>query len=131
MHRGGGVMTELLLLGPVEIRAAGKPIARLQPRQHHVLAALLVDANRPVTWSTLVDRVWGHDVPDGARTAMRAHVSRIRSALRYAAELSDRPVRVLRGSGGYRVEADPDQIDLHRLRRLADRARAATAGAER
>ncbi|GAA2605012.1 AfsR/SARP family transcriptional regulator [Paractinoplanes durhamensis] len=124
-------MTELLLLGPVEIRVAGKPVAPLQPRQHHVLAALVVDANRPVTWPTLVDRVWGTDVPDGARTAMRAHVSRIRVALRVAAELGGRPVRVIRGSGGYQVQAEEDQIDLHRLRRLADRARSTAAGADR
>ncbi|GIF18116.1 DNA-binding SARP family transcriptional activator/Tfp pilus assembly protein PilF [Actinoplanes tereljensis] len=123
-------MTELLVLGPVEIRASGRPVGRLQPRQHHVLAALLVDANRPVTWSTLVDRVWGVDAPDGARTAMRAHVSRIRMALHLAAELSGRPVRLIRGGGGYQVQADLDQIDLHRLRRLADRART-TTGDER
>ena len=121
-------MTELLVLGPVEIRAAGKPIKLLQPRQLHVLAALLVDVNRPVTWATLVDRVWGVQPPDGARAAMRAHVSRIRQALRAAGELTGRPVRVVRGGGGYEMQADPDQIDLHRWRRLAQQARTTQAG---
>jgi len=51
-------MTEFLVLGPVEIRADGLLTTLLQPRQRHVLAALLVDVNRPVTWATLVDRVW-------------------------------------------------------------------------
>ncbi|MET0491635.1 MAG: BTAD domain-containing putative transcriptional regulator [Actinoplanes sp.] len=116
-------MTEFLVLGPVQIRAGDQHIQLLQPRQHHVLAALLVDLNRPVSWAKLVDRVWGTHPPDTARTAIRAHVSRIRQALRAAGELSGRPGLLVRGGGGYEMRADPVQVDLHQLRGLAERAR--------
>ncbi|MDY7085986.1 MAG: BTAD domain-containing putative transcriptional regulator [Actinomycetota bacterium] len=125
-------MTELLVLGPVEIRVAGEHVAVLQPRQQQVLAALAVDANRPVTWPTLVDRVWGAQPPEGARTAMRSHVSRIRLALRAAGDRGGRPVRLVRGGGGYEILVDPERIDLHRSRRLVRDARAAgTSDTER
>ena len=120
---GASRMTEFLVLGPVQIRAGDQHIQLLQPRQHHVLTALLVDLNRPVPWATLVDRVWGTHPPDTARTAIRAHVSRIRQALRTAGELSGRPGLLVRGGGGYEMRADPSQVDLHQLRGLAERAR--------
>jgi DNA-binding SARP family transcriptional activator/tetratricopeptide (TPR) repeat protein len=128
----GVATTDFLLLGPVEIRAGGRPVGPPQPRQLHVLAALLVDVNRPVTWATLIDRVWGHEPPEGARTAMRAHVSRIRQALTTASEVTGRPAQLVRGGGGYELRLDADRVDLHRLRRLARQARtAATDATER
>ncbi|GGK75615.1 AfsR/SARP family transcriptional regulator [Mangrovihabitans endophyticus] len=122
-------MIEFVLLGPVEIRAGRQPIDLLQPRQSHVLAALLVDVNRPVPWATLVDRVWGAHPPDGARTAMRAHVSRIRHALRFAGQATEHHETLTHRGGGYELRADPEQVDLHRLRRLAERARRLTTDA--
>ncbi|MEU4162122.1 AfsR/SARP family transcriptional regulator [Actinoplanes sp. NPDC026670] len=115
-------MTEFRVLGPVEIRAGGQPVGTLQPRQRHVLAALLVDANRPVAWPTLVDRTWGHRPPGDARTSARAHLSRIRGVLATAGQLSGRDAQVIRGGGGYELRTDPDRIDLHRMRRLAGQA---------
>lgn len=63
-------MAEFRLLGPVEVWAAGRLVDAGQPRQRSVLAALLVDAGRPVTWETLVDRVWGETPPELARHAV-------------------------------------------------------------
>jgi DNA-binding SARP family transcriptional activator/tetratricopeptide (TPR) repeat protein len=104
---------EFRLLGPVEIRAAGAPLDVGQPRQRCVLAALAADAGRPVPADTLVDRVWGDDPPERARHALYVYIARIRKL----------PVPVVRRSGGYVLDVDPDQVDVHRFRRLVERAK--------
>jgi DNA-binding SARP family transcriptional activator/tetratricopeptide (TPR) repeat protein len=112
---------EFRLLGPVEFRVDGEPVDLGPPRQRLVLAALLVDAGRPVGWETLIDRVWSADPPAGARGVLRANVARLRLVLAKAG--SDDGVRLGRGAGGYVIEVDPDRVDLHRFVALVDRGR--------
>jgi len=88
-----------------------------------VLAALLVDAGRLVTWASLVDRVWGDAAPSGARHALYAHVARVRRVLRQATAPGEEPPRLASQPGGYVLEVDPGRVDLHRFRRLAQLAR--------
>jgi tetratricopeptide (TPR) repeat protein len=116
-------MVEFRLLGPVEVWAGGRLVDVGQPRQRSVLAALLVDAGRLVTLEALVDRVWGERTPNGAHHALYSHVARVRRALAQASAADGTTVRLLRHSGGYLLDIDPDRVDLHRLRRLVEQAR--------
>jgi DNA-binding SARP family transcriptional activator/tetratricopeptide (TPR) repeat protein len=118
----GWDVVEFRLLGPVEVWAAGRPVDAGQPRQRGVLAALLVDAGRLVTWDTLAGRVWGETPPPAARQALYSHVTRIRQLLIRAATPGEPPPRLMRNSGGYVLDVAADQVDLHRFRRLRDRA---------
>ncbi len=111
---------EFLLLGPVEVRNAGGLVDAGPPQQRSVLAALAVDAGRPVLLETLVDRVWGATPPEGARRTLYVYVSRIRQMLDAA---GGEPASLVRRSGGYQLEVGVDQIDAHRFRALVDRAR--------
>ncbi|NUT53337.1 MAG: AfsR/SARP family transcriptional regulator, partial [Saccharothrix sp.] len=113
------------LLGPVEVWADGRRLAGLGTAQRlAVLAALAVDAGRPVPLETLVDRVWDEAPPAGARPALYAHITRIRQAL---LELDvRRQVGPVRRAGGYVLDVDPDRVDLHRFRRLVAAARDGT-----
>jgi DNA-binding SARP family transcriptional activator/Tfp pilus assembly protein PilF len=119
----GASGVEYRLLGPVEVWVGGRRVDAGQPRQRAVLAALLVDAGRVVPTETLIARVWGQTVPEQARATLRTHLSRIRRLLEQAAESTASVASLSRTSGGYLLQVDPDQIDLHRFRRLA-----ATAG---
>jgi DNA-binding SARP family transcriptional activator/tetratricopeptide (TPR) repeat protein len=88
-----------------------------------VLAALLIDAGRLVTWQTLIDRVWGEVPPNGVRASLYSHIARIRQLLRQAAD-GDEPAALLeRRPGGYLLDVDPDLVDLHLFRRLVRAAR--------
>ncbi|APU14837.1 AfsR/SARP family transcriptional regulator [Actinoalloteichus fjordicus] len=111
--------TDFRVLGPIELWTAGRRVDIGSPRRRSVLAALLVDANLILTPAVLIDRVWGEAVPPSARSALYSHLTRIRASL---GELDD-PAVLRRTSGGYLLDVDPELIDLHRFRRLAEEAR--------
>jgi DNA-binding SARP family transcriptional activator len=69
------------LLGPVEVSAGDRLIPLGPVKQRIVLAALLLDAGRPVHLDALVDRVWDEAPPAGARDVLYSHLSRIRHLL--------------------------------------------------
>jgi DNA-binding SARP family transcriptional activator/tetratricopeptide (TPR) repeat protein len=91
------------------------------PRQRLVLAALAVDAGRPVPVDLLVDRVWGASPPPRARRTLQAYVARTRRALAGSAVGEDSAH--IEGRGGtYALAIDPQRVDLHRFRRLVGQA---------
>jgi DNA-binding SARP family transcriptional activator len=100
------------LLGPVELWAGGCRVELGHARQRCVLAVLLVEAGQVVPASTLIDRVWGYDPPDGGLNALYAYVARLRKVLAPAG------VSVVRCSGGYLLDIDPETVDLYRFQRL-------------
>ncbi|OXM63272.1 AfsR/SARP family transcriptional regulator [Amycolatopsis vastitatis] len=111
---------EVLLSGEVRLRVAGQPLDVGTPRQQAILAALAVDAGRPVSIETLVDRVWGDDPPGEARNVVYSHLSRIRRLLGRVNELDGTTAGVIRKSAGYVLEIDPGVIDLHRFAQLVE-----------
>ncbi|GAA2207651.1 hypothetical protein GCM10009850_031090 [Nonomuraea monospora] len=102
---------DVRLLGPVEVRG----VALGPPQRRAVLAALAIDAYRPVSLGTLIERVWD-DPPDRAADSLYAHIARLRQALTATG------VRIERRDGGYTLDVDPDRVDAHRFRRLAKQA---------
>jgi DNA-binding SARP family transcriptional activator/tetratricopeptide (TPR) repeat protein len=122
------------LLGPIEVRADGTALDVGPPRQRAVLAALLVDAGRPVPMSTLIGRVWDDAPPPEARNVVYGHLSRIRRLLAEAAESDTEGMGGLdlrRERSGYVLDVEPDLVDVHRFRRLADDARGQADDAQR
>ena len=113
---------EFRLFGEIDLQAAGQVLDVGTPRQQAVLAALAVDAGRPVSVETLVDRVWGDNPPVEARNVLYSHVSRIRRLLGQASA-ADSPARISRRSTGYVLEVDPAAVDLHRFTRLVERSK--------
>jgi DNA-binding SARP family transcriptional activator len=89
------------LLGEVEVLLDGRCIDVGHARQRCVLAALLVEVNRPATADQLIDRVWADRPPYRARNALSAYVSRLRQLLAGVPG-----VRLGRGPTGYVLNAD-------------------------
>src|SRR4051794_38517192 len=106
------------LLGAITAHAGpGKGALELgHDRQRCVLTALLVDANRPIPVPVLLDRAWGDRLPQHPRDALYSCLSRLRQALGAAG------ARLARGRGGYTIELEPLDIDLHRFDDLVRRA---------
>jgi DNA-binding SARP family transcriptional activator/Tfp pilus assembly protein PilF len=110
---------EFRILGPVEIRAADRPLDIGHPLQRAVLAVLLLDLNRVVLTEQLIDRVWGSNPPATVRNVLYSYLARLRAAL--AAGADDR-VTLSRRPGGYVLQAGPQQLDLNRFRTLTAEA---------
>ncbi|MEH0541747.1 tetratricopeptide repeat protein [Streptomyces sp. B21-105] len=121
----------LHLLGPLELRIAGRAVDVGQPRRRAVLAALAADTGRPVSVNTLVDRVWDTAAPDGARSVLYSHISRLRRLLDGAestaggagAKTPLAPIVIRRTAGGYVLEGDEHTVDLLRFRSLVAQGR--------
>ncbi|MEV6037422.1 BTAD domain-containing putative transcriptional regulator [Nonomuraea sp. NPDC052116] len=108
---------EFGILGEVSAWADGRPINLGPARQRCVLAALLVDANHPVSLDQLTDRVWGDTPPQRAAGTLHSYLSRLRSIL----SPSD---GIHRSAAGYLLRVREEAVDLHRFRALLARARA-------
>jgi len=103
------------LLGPVAVDAPDGPVDVGPARQRTVLAALLVDAGHLVPIDTVVNRVWGPAPPDRSRQTLHVYIARLRQALGPS-------VRLVGRSGAYPLDLEPDRVDLHRFRALANQA---------
>ncbi|MFJ3927894.1 BTAD domain-containing putative transcriptional regulator [Streptomyces sp. NPDC090022] len=102
-----------LILGVTEARdETGAPLPVGGARLRALLAALALRAGRPVSVTELIDDVWGGDEPQDAPAALQALVSRLRRAL-------GGKDAVRADTSGYRLDATPDDVDLHVFRRLA------------
>ncbi len=112
----------LRVLGPVQMWVAGRPIDLGPPKQRTLFAVLLVNADQPVSLDTLIDLLWDAP-PAGARSGVYSYITRLRRVLARAGAAEDEPVQLVNGPGGYQLEVDSDRVDLHRFRRLVERAR--------
>jgi DNA-binding SARP family transcriptional activator/tetratricopeptide (TPR) repeat protein len=111
----------LRLLGPMELRVDGESVPLGPARQRTVLAALAVDAGRPVPLETLIARVWDDDPPARVRTVVYSYITRLRRVLRATGDQA----ALVRRAGGYMLDVDPDSVDLLMFGRLV---RAAARG---
>ncbi|MFD4635592.1 ATP-binding protein [Streptomyces sp. NPDC058284] len=103
------------------IRPDGTPAPVGGARLRALLAALALRAGRTVPVAVLVDEVWAAEPPADASGALQALVGRLRRAIGADAVASL--------DGGYRLRADPDDVDVFRFDRLvADAGRAVADG---
>ncbi|MFD7815305.1 BTAD domain-containing putative transcriptional regulator [Streptomyces sp. NPDC059785] len=88
----------------------GTPITVGGPRLRALLTALALRGGRTATPETLIDEVWADDPPQDAPAALQALVGRLRRALGRDAVASE--------TGGYRLTATRDDVDLFVFERL-------------
>ena len=126
-HRAHGSL-EFGLLGPFEARRDGETLALGGRRQRAILAMLACEAGHAVSVERLVDGVWGDPAPPGVVTSVQSYVFHLRQVLE-----PDRPrgtpgAVLVTVPGGYRLEVDPQTVDVARFE---DLVAAADAAAER
>src|SRR5215831_8132706 len=111
---------EFCLLGPLVVRRSGLAVPMPRGHQRTVLAALLLDANRPVGVDELAEAVWGRTPPSSAPVTVRNYVKRLRHALGEAGR-----ARIRTQPGGYSISVDDGELDISRFEALVSGARAA------
>jgi predicted ATPase/DNA-binding SARP family transcriptional activator len=108
------------ILGTTQaLRPDGTPVPIGGARLRALLTVLALRPGRTVSAAVLVDEVWDGDPPADATGALQALVGRLRRAVGADAVAS--------AEGGYRLEAAPDDVDLHRFERLAGEGTRAVA----
>ncbi len=113
---------EFRVLGPLEVLDGDEPIPLAAGKQRALLANLLLNANRVVATSRLVDDLWGERVPDTAVKALQVYVSKLRKAL---------PEKRLHTRGAaYLLEVADGELDLAVFENLVAAGRAAAVAGE-
>ncbi|MET0607589.1 MAG: BTAD domain-containing putative transcriptional regulator, partial [Gaiellaceae bacterium] len=74
-------MLQVRLLGPFEVVVDGKPVDVPGAKRQALVACLALRAGRVVGTDTLVEALWGSDLPAAPRNAVQHHVTRLRRAL--------------------------------------------------
>ena len=113
-------MLDFRILGSVEVWDDGAQLQLGGPKQRAVLALLLLEAGRVVSTDRLIDALWGEQPPPTAATSLQNFVSQLRKVVG-ADVLATKPP-------GYRLQLEPEQVDLERFRRLVDSAKHERAG---
>ena len=128
---------EIGLMGDVTVRAPGRPPPPpITGPARAVMAALVLERPAPVPRDRLAEVLWADDLPRTWASALRTHVSRVRSVV--AAAVPGGGETVVAGDGGY-VLALPGEVvldvDVERAERALSEARdalvAGDAGAAR
>src|SRR3954465_9982388 len=101
---------EFRILGPLEVHGELGAVALGGSKPRAVLAALLRQANEPVSVERLAVALWGEDAPAGATKTVQVHVSRLRKALGDPDAVSTTPA-------GYRLRVRPGELDAERFAR--------------
>jgi predicted ATPase/DNA-binding SARP family transcriptional activator len=105
-----GVM-RIQLLGGVSVAAdGGEPLDVGPAKCRAVLAALALSVGETVPVSRLINVVWGEDPPRTAEKTLQGYVARLRKRLG--------PDAIVRAGTAYRLQLDPDVVDVARFQRL-------------
>ena len=104
------------MLGSFEVRTDDGTVADVPgARLRALLIALALEPGRVVSKATLIDWIWGEQLPADTANALQRLVSRLRKAL---------PEGSIEGQpGGYRLTVEPGAVDAVRFERLVAQAR--------
>ena len=108
------------VLGPlrVDLPAGQREIRGAKERL--LLAHLVARAGSTVPVTDLVEALWGEDPPRTATKSLQTYVLRLRNTLE--PDRAGAPAVLLTEGGGYRLAAEPEQLDFRRFERLLARA---------
>lgn len=114
---------KIAILGPVTARRDGVRLDLGPARQRAVLGLLALTPNVPVPRKTIIDALWGDDVPATAVHMIHVYVARLRRLLD--------PGHLETSAGtSYALVAEDDQLDLLEFEAHASRAAQAHAAGE-
>lgn len=117
----GAPPLEFRVFGPLQALSGGETVELGSPRQRTTLAVLLLEANKVVPVSQLVDALYGDDWPSTARSQIQIQISSLRRLFGAVGH----PNLIETHPQGYRLAAEPTTIDRQRFEDLVRVARGA------
>jgi YVTN family beta-propeller protein len=112
---------DVYLLGPIEARLDGRPIALGAPKQRAVLAMLALRVGRTVSADRLAQGLWGELQPPSAAKMVQLYVSHLRRLL------DGTGAEIVTHGRGYELRLTDGEVDAIRFERLLEQGRAREA----
>ncbi|MFJ9694871.1 BTAD domain-containing putative transcriptional regulator [Kitasatospora sp. NPDC101183] len=119
---------EIKVLGPLTASEHGVSIVPSAAKPRQILALLALQSDRVVTVPTLMEEIWGIDVPRSAATTLQTYILQLRRKI--AAALGSTPDCqakdvLITQHGGYLLRVQPGQTDVLEFEQLTASGRAA------
>jgi SARP family transcriptional regulator, regulator of embCAB operon len=116
------------VLGALEAEVGGKSIVPTARKPRQILALLALYPGRVVPVSTLMEELWGTDLPQSALTTLQTYVLQLRRMI--AAAVGPEPAGAAKKNlatryGGYSLQIPSEAVDVHTYERLAAEGRQA------
>ncbi|MFD4880286.1 BTAD domain-containing putative transcriptional regulator [Streptomyces sp. NPDC058420] len=112
---------EIQVLGPLCAAVNGDSIVPTAGKPRQVLALLALYPGRVVPVSTLMEEIWGTELPQSAVTTLQTYIMQLRRSLGTAmgpgAPGGAKNVLATR-HGGYLLQVPPQSVDVHTYERL-------------
>jgi DNA-binding SARP family transcriptional activator len=113
------------VLGSIEVTSDAGPLELGGVKQRAILGYLVLHANKVVPTSHLLHAMWDGTPPPTARKMIQNAVSGIRRVLTGQSQTGHTAAALRTHPPGYRLQVDPETVDLQRFRTLAREGRAA------
>jgi DNA-binding SARP family transcriptional activator len=115
-----GETLEFGLIGPFELRRGGRTVTLTARKQRALLAMLLLDAGRVVSWARLFDELWEGEPPRSALANLRTYAAQLRRVV-----FGGEDDRIVTEPEGYRVRLNGDVLDVAEFERWCAQVRQA------
>jgi SARP family transcriptional regulator, regulator of embCAB operon len=120
---------DIKVLGPLSAEVAGRSVLPSAGKPRQVLALLAVYASQIIPVPTLMEEIWGTDMPRSALTTLQTYILQLRRLLAAAYgpdSLYDSKEVLVTRYGGYLLDVQPGSVDVHEYDQLVAAGRAAT-----
>ncbi|MFJ9903606.1 BTAD domain-containing putative transcriptional regulator [Streptomyces sp. NPDC101152] len=124
---------DIEVLGQFAVSENGQSIVPTAGKPRQILALLALRAGRVVPVATLMEELWGDDIPRSAATTLQTYILQLRKHMaRAQAPHSGRSPKDLLATtlGGYRITARPEYCDWTEFQSLAARGSTALAAGD-
>jgi DNA-binding SARP family transcriptional activator len=113
-----------IVLGPVRAWRGEHELSLGTPQSRTLLALLLAHGGEVVSLPHIVDAMWGTEPPRTAVNSVQRNVGLLRRLIEPGLTVREPGGWLIRSAGGYRLDVDPDSLDLLHFRELVEKARA-------
>ncbi len=125
-----GSALRYVLLGPLRARLGVRELDLGPAKQRAVLAVLLLNANRPVATTQIVNAVWGTEPPANGANVVQKYIAGLRRVLEPARSPRAPGELLTRTDAGYQLQVPPGGLDTDEFEAWLARARTARAEGE-
>ncbi|MEU5538112.1 AfsR/SARP family transcriptional regulator [Streptomyces sp. NPDC020362] len=124
---------DIKMLGRLSAELNGVSVVPSAAKPRQILALLALQSGRVVTVPTLMEEIWGEEIPRSAATTLQTYILQLRRKIAAALDGDQgwqaKDVLVTQ-HGGYLLEVQPGRMDVQEFERLYEAGRDAHANAD-